>query len=116
LTGTAVVQGLKGRALTGNFVKLFGLLFIGTLATAITFAGIEGGTRTGAYTILGTIAGYLAGSRPQASKTAADGTSRGEQTLRGIRISKGPATATSQPQSLADDLLHHLVGAAADRA
>lgn len=81
LTGTAVVQGLKGRALTGNFVKLFGLLFFGTLATAITFAGIDGSTRTGAYTILGTIAGYLAGSRPQPAKTGADGSPRGEMTL-----------------------------------
>lgn len=60
---TAAVQIVKGRGLTGNFVKLFGLLFIGTLATAITFAGVDSGTRTGAYTILGTIAGYLAGSR-----------------------------------------------------
>jgi hypothetical protein len=63
LAGTAIVQGLRGRALTGNFVKLFGLLFIGTLAAAITFAGVDSETRTGAYTILGTIAGYLAGSR-----------------------------------------------------
>lgn len=63
LGGTVAVQIIKGRGLTGNFVKLFGLLFIGTLATAITFAGIDSETRTGAYTILGTIAGYLAGSR-----------------------------------------------------
>ncbi len=63
LGATAAVQIFKKRGLTGNFVKLFGLLFIGTLATAITFAGIDSETRTGAYTILGTIAGYLAGSR-----------------------------------------------------
>jgi hypothetical protein len=80
LAGTAVVQGLKGRALTANFVKLFGLLFIGTLATAITFAGVDSETRTGAYTILGTIAGYLAGSRIQ-TKVDPAATLKGEESL-----------------------------------
>ncbi len=62
LAGTAAVAIIRNR-LSTNFVKLFGLLFVATLATAIVFADIEDDTRTGAYTILGTIAGYLAGSR-----------------------------------------------------
>lgn len=45
------------------FVKLFGLLFVATLAIGIVFVKIDAGARTGAYTILGTIAGYLAGSK-----------------------------------------------------
>jgi hypothetical protein len=80
LAGTALVQGRKGQALTANFVKLFGLLFIGTLATAITFAGVGSETRTGAYTILGTIAGYLAGSRVQ-TKTDPVVNLKGEESL-----------------------------------
>jgi hypothetical protein len=60
---TAAVQIVKGKVFSANFVKLFGLVFIGSLATAIVFAKIDTEARTGAYTILGTIAGYLAGSR-----------------------------------------------------
>ena len=63
LGATAGVQIVKGKVFSANFVKLFGLVFIGTLATGIVFADIDTDTRTGAYTILGTIAGYLAGSR-----------------------------------------------------
>ena len=59
----AAIQFKLRRGMTRNFVKLFGLLFIGTVAGAITFTGIDSGTRTGAYTILGTIAGYLAGGK-----------------------------------------------------
>jgi hypothetical protein len=63
LLAVAVIQVSLRRGMTKNFVKLFGLLFIGTVAGAITFTGIDSGTRTGAYTILGTIAGYLAGGK-----------------------------------------------------
>jgi hypothetical protein len=59
----ATVQALKDRGLTENFVKLYGLLFVGTVATAVIFAGVNSEVRTGAYTILGTIAGYLAGGK-----------------------------------------------------
>jgi hypothetical protein len=61
LLATAYVH--KQKELNVYFVKLFGLLFIGTLAAAIVFADLADETRTGAYTILGTIAGYLAGSK-----------------------------------------------------
>jgi hypothetical protein len=68
----AAVQVLKGNTFSPNFVKLFGLLFVASLATAITFAALDSETRTGAYTILGTIAGYLAGSR--GTETGGDAT------------------------------------------
>lgn len=63
LVGAAGVRIFGKKEFGVYFVKLFGLLFIGTLAVAIVFADLEEGTRTGAYTILGTIAGYLAGSK-----------------------------------------------------
>jgi hypothetical protein len=63
LAAVATVQSLKQRGLTENFVKLYGLLFVGTVATAVIFAGVNSEVRTGAYTILGTIAGYLAGGK-----------------------------------------------------
>lgn len=63
LMGAAAVRMIDKKEFGVYFVKLFGLLFIGTLAVAIVFADLEEGTRTGAYTILGTIAGYLAGSK-----------------------------------------------------
>jgi hypothetical protein len=75
LATTACVQIVKGKGLSSNFVRLFGLLFVATLAAAITFAGIDSETRTGAYTILGTIAGYLAGSGPITSGREAGGKS-----------------------------------------
>jgi hypothetical protein len=58
---TAMVH--KKKSVTVYFVKLFGLVFIATLAAAIVFGGLDEETRTGAYTILGAIAGYLAGSK-----------------------------------------------------
>jgi hypothetical protein len=67
LAVSAVVQVLKGKTFSANFVKLFGLVFIATLAAAIIFADVENEARTGAYTVLGTIAGYLAGSRAQST-------------------------------------------------
>jgi hypothetical protein len=58
---TSIVH--KKKSVTVYFVKLFGLVFIATLAAAIVFGGLDEETRTGAYTILGAIAGYLAGSK-----------------------------------------------------
>jgi len=61
LLATTLVQ--KCDKVTVYFTKLFGLVFVATLAVAIVFADIPSDTRTGAYTILGAIAGYLAGSK-----------------------------------------------------
>jgi hypothetical protein len=64
LIATAIVRiWMDEKEFDVYFVKLFGLLFIGTLAVAIVFVELSDETRTGAYTILGTIAGYLAGSK-----------------------------------------------------
>lgn len=63
------VQARRGRAMTSNFVKLYGLLFIATLATAVVFPDLSDDARTGVYTVFGTIAGYLAGARPVATPT-----------------------------------------------
>ncbi len=47
-----------------TFARLYGLLVLAILATGLAFADIKGETLTAAFTLLGTIAGYLAGARP----------------------------------------------------
>ncbi|MGI9003542.1 MAG: hypothetical protein ACR2GH_18125 [Pseudonocardia sp.] len=46
-----------------NFMILYGLLAIAFLATIIIFANINEAALTSVFTLLGTIAGYLAGVR-----------------------------------------------------
>lgn len=47
-----------------TFSRLYGLLVVAILAVALAFAELSGETQTAAYTLLGTIAGYLAGAKP----------------------------------------------------
>jgi hypothetical protein len=59
------IRMLKGGLFSVNFSRVFGLTLIASLAVALVFAtGISDDAKTGAFTLLGTIAGYLAGSKP----------------------------------------------------
>lgn len=65
LVVAAIVQVLSGRGfVSSNFTRVYGLAFIATLGTTLAFADVGDGARTGAYTVLGTIAGYLVSTRP----------------------------------------------------
>lgn len=84
LITTARVRTSQKREFDVFFVKLFGLLFVATLAVAVVFTDLSDDARIGAYTILGTIAGYLAGSKvpteaekKEAAETPGDGGSQG---------------------------------------
>lgn len=63
----------KGGLFSTNFIKAYGLILIATLGSALIFADADANAKTGAFTLLGTIAGYLAG----AGKKSADGGSSG---------------------------------------
>ena len=93
LITTAVVQTRKNGLTPIYFVKLFGLVFIGTLAAAIVFVHIDSEARTGAYTILGTIAGYLAGSKIPGGDDGPDGEDNGKPSQKKPKV----ATAKKAP-------------------
>lgn len=47
-----------------GFLRLYGFLTIATLGMVLVFVNTDEATKAPAYTLLGTIAGYLAGTRP----------------------------------------------------
>lgn len=61
-----------------GFTRSFGLIFIATMAVFLVVVETTDAELTAAFTILGTIAGYLVGSQPDGStkktEEAADGT------------------------------------------
>ena len=63
------IRMVKGGLFSANFIKAYGLILIATLGSALIFADADADAKTGAFTLLGTIAGYLAG----AGKKAPDG-------------------------------------------
>ncbi|SDS20932.1 hypothetical protein SAMN04488570_1372 [Nocardioides scoriae] len=78
-----VLQGmriLKGGKFSSNFAKLFGLITLAVLATIIAVQGIPEEARTPLFTLFGTIAGYLAGSKTSAA-TVPDGAKINENGL-----------------------------------
>lgn len=47
-----------------TFARLFGLLAVAILGTGLALSKIEAAALTPAFTLLGTVAGYLAGAKP----------------------------------------------------
>jgi hypothetical protein len=75
-----VLQGIrliKGGKFSATFARVYGLILIATLAAALVFANVDGASKTGAFTLLGTIAGYLAGARPTTTTTTGQGDGAG---------------------------------------
>ena len=61
---------LKGGTFSSNFAKLFGLIVIAALGSALAASGdISAEARAAIYTLLGTLAGYLAGAKPSTRTT-----------------------------------------------
>ncbi|MGH3622273.1 MAG: hypothetical protein ACRDQ5_10850, partial [Sciscionella sp.] len=63
--GVQLLQNRKQRDIKINFMVLFGLLFVTTFGVAVAFADLQQDTRTTVYTLLGAVAGYLAGIKKQ---------------------------------------------------
>ena len=54
----------KGSPITSNFIRLFGLILVSTLGVALVFAdNVSEAVSSGAFTLLGAVAGYLAGAK-----------------------------------------------------
>ncbi len=63
-------KNLGRRTLNVTFSRLYGLITVAVLGVALAFAAVGEQSRTAAFTLLGTIAGYLAGASPTTSPTA----------------------------------------------
>ncbi|MFB7874881.1 hypothetical protein ACFC06_06465 [Nocardia sp. NPDC056064] len=62
------------RGLSAAMLKMYGLLSVGTLGLVLTVLDIDLEAKTPAYTLLGLIAGYLAGVKIEAEPTGNSGT------------------------------------------
>jgi len=62
-------NSLGRRTLNVTFSRLYGLIAVAVLAVALAFAGVNEQSLTAAFTLLGTIAGYLAGAKATESPT-----------------------------------------------
>lgn len=51
-----------------TFARIFGFVFIASLGVGLGFSGLSGTSLTTAFTLLGAIAGYLAGAQTRTSK------------------------------------------------
>lgn len=67
-------SGRKKKILTPVFGRVFGLTVIATLAAALTLANVATADKSGAFTLFGTIAGYLAAGVGTGSAKASGGT------------------------------------------
>jgi hypothetical protein len=58
------VRFQKGGKFSASFMKSYGLIMVATLGCVLIFADATSEAKTGAFTLLGTIAGYLATAKP----------------------------------------------------
>ncbi len=61
---------IKEKKVSATFARVFALIVVAILAVTLGFANISGTTQTAGFTLLGTIAGYLAGTRTQVATTS----------------------------------------------
>jgi len=62
-------KSLGRRTINVTFSRLYGLITVAVLGVALAFAAVGDESRTAAFTLLGTIAGYLAGAKPSEAPT-----------------------------------------------
>lgn len=61
------------RNINVTFARLFGLAVVAVLGVALAFTDLTDAARTAAFTLLGAIAGYLAGAKASTHVTEGDG-------------------------------------------
>jgi hypothetical protein len=80
---TYVAVRLTGRAGPVTLIRVMALMFVVVAAVVLAFGSFATETKTAAFTVLGTIAGYLAASRtPGTTKTERDLATGAEITTR----------------------------------
>jgi hypothetical protein len=80
--GLVVVRVFTSKKITVTFARLYGFLSIAVLGVALAVSNAAGESKTAAFTLLGTVAGYLAGAKPTTvppEETADGGASLGGQ-------------------------------------
>jgi hypothetical protein len=65
---------LQDKKLSATFARIFALIVVAVLGVGLGFASISDASRTAAFTLLGTVAGYLAGAKTQTPKASGPGT------------------------------------------
>lgn len=58
---------LREKQVSATFARIFALIVVAALGVGLGFASISDASRTAAFTLLGTVAGYLAGTKTQTS-------------------------------------------------
>jgi hypothetical protein len=61
---------LQDKKLSATFARIFALIVVAVLGVGLGFASISDASRTAAFTLLGTVAGYLAGAKTQTPKAS----------------------------------------------
>jgi hypothetical protein len=72
------------KQISATFARIFALIVVAVLGVGLGFASISDASRTAGFTLLGTIAGYLAGTKTQtapSSRTRTTGQGAGVATL-----------------------------------
>ncbi len=64
-----------------TFARLFGLITVAFIGAALTFTDVATEFATSAYTLLGTIAGYLAGASPTTTNPPTDQAGSGAEAV-----------------------------------
>jgi hypothetical protein len=87
---------VKERQVSATFARVFALIVIAVLGVALGFASITSTTQTAGFTLLGTIAGYLAGTK---TKTATTSKSTVDANMNVMGIAGSPTAEESKPHT-----------------
>lgn len=109
----------RGGKFSATFARVFGLTIIATLGVALTFTSVTSDARAAAFTLLGTIAGYLVGAKVQpeeGSPTSKPPSGGGSPPAGGNPPPDEDETGSPPPQGGASKAVGAAVGAAAGAA
>jgi FtsH-binding integral membrane protein len=80
---------MKENALSPRLLVLFGLILISTLGVALASSAVTDSSKTAAFTLLGTIAGYLVSIRSSRADDASSRSRKGERQVTGDQDNAG---------------------------
>jgi hypothetical protein len=68
-------------AISRGFTRTFGIIFVATLSVFLVSTEATAEELTAAFTILGTLAGYIAGAKPEGTTTTTTGSGASAETV-----------------------------------
>lgn len=78
--GLVLIRVFSSKKITVTFARLYGLLAVAALAVVLATTNALAESKTAAFTLLGTVAGYLAGAKPTTVPSGGDADSEGDGT------------------------------------